>query len=178
MFENFTGDIFYIEPCWLSSPLTLCWKVESQRRSRLENYKEAPWPRTVFRDPVAPQCQRFSDTCSSAAFQKQEGGGRENCCFPSAKIFRQLKTLVLSFLTCPNFNFPLFEHTRVEHLLCIKPPCLLVKLTFCREAGVSLSDSWMIHMRSRTLGRGAGAVVVFRWLWGSCTIYQRTPETW
>lgn len=73
-----------------------------------------------------------SQTRSSAAFQKQEGGARGNGVFPPTEVFRQLKTLlVLSFLTCPNVSTFHYLDICVEHLLCIKPPCVHVKLTFC-----------------------------------------------
>ena len=103
------GLFFDDEPFWLSSPVTFYFGAESPGICRLENYDEVHWPRTVFRDPVAPQCRSSSDTGSSAAFQKQEGG--ESDFFPPTKIFRQLKNLSAFFLNMSKFPyFPLFEH--------------------------------------------------------------------
>lgn len=131
--------------------------VESQRLSRLENYEEVRWPCTVFRDPITPRCQRFSDACSPAAFQKQEGGER-NEFFPSTKTFRQLKTLVLSFLTCPNFNTSHHLNTCVELLLCIKPPCLHVTdlLSLSRSSSFRQLDDSHRFEEAGERSRGCG----------------------
>jgi hypothetical protein len=140
----------YIEPF----DFPVLWLFTLSRKSgisRLENY-EIHWPCTVLSNPVAPQCQCFSDTCSSTAFQN--GGKTKQAFLLSTKKSRQLKILVLSFLTLSNFNTFYYLNTWVVYLLFIK--CLHVKLTFCYWAGLSHIIWWFTPVW--------GAVVVFCWL--------------
>lgn len=73
----------------------------------------------------------------------------------------QLTTLALTFLMCPNFATFHCLNICVEHLFCVKPLCLRVKVTFCYWAGLFPSDSLMSHTGLRTLGKGVGTVVFF-----------------
>lgn len=112
--------------------------VESQRLSRLENYEQIRWPCPVFRDLSYQSANTSRTHAVWAAFQKQEGGARENEFFLSTKILRQLKTLALSFFNVFRFqSLPLFE--RLCGTLAMEAACLRVKLTFGYRAGRPVS---------------------------------------
>lgn len=55
-------------------------------------------------------------------------------------------------------SLPLFE--RLCGTLAMEPACLHVKLTFGYGAGLSLSDSVLVHTGVGSLGSGVGAVAV------------------